>query len=611
MKHTINTLLILIAVAFLPWTVRAQTTAFTYQGRLTVNGTPANGANDLTFTLYSVESGGAAVGVSNVVNDVPVTNGLFTVMLDYGASAFDGTPRWLQIAVRPGASGGTYTLLLPRQPVTATPYAIRALSAGTAGSAILASTVAAGAVTSLSLASGAVGAAAIADGSITRADLNPSLLNNTFWKLGGNVGSDPTANFLGTADNQPLVVVVGGARALRLEPHAAASPGLIGGFLQNSGGGFIGGTIAGGGTSGSPNLISGSYGFVGAGHGGNAGDYGAVVGGAYNSALGGFSFVGTGLVNTNRGPYAGVVAGTNNFVGSAAESAFIGGGVGNRALGAYSTISGGLNNLAVGSTSFAAGNRAKANHNGSFVWADSQTADFASIANNQFLIRAAGNVGINKPNPATALDVNGTVTASGFTGNGAGLTSLSAANLTGPIPDARLTANVALRVGGNAFTGDQTLADNLLVGGNQSFGQKTRQMLNLWGTQYGIGVQSLTTYFRCDNADVNTGFAWYRGGVHSNGAQDPGAGGQRLMSLTAAGLVVSGIGNGVNARTTSGADSAVFGQNFGGDLLTTSATPGHAMKVADHGKAQGAILGKAMTVLAEGQGMVLVLVTLQ
>jgi hypothetical protein len=48
-----------------------------------------------------------------------------------------------------------------------------------------------------------------------------------------------------------------------------------------------------------------------------------------------------------------------------------------------------------------------------------------------------------------------------------------------------------------------------------------------------------------------------------------------------------------------------------GDLLTTSTTPGHAMKVTDHSRAAGAILGKAMTGLSEGQGMVLVLVTLQ
>ncbi len=48
-----------------------------------------------------------------------------------------------------------------------------------------------------------------------------------------------------------------------------------------------------------------------------------------------------------------------------------------------------------------------------------------------------------------------------------------------------------------------------------------------------------------------------------------------------------------------------------GDLLTTSSVPGHAMKVTDHGRAQGAVLGKAMTGLKEGRGLVLVLVSLQ
>jgi hypothetical protein len=56
---------------------------------------------------------------------------------------------------------------------------------------------------------------------------------------------------------------------------------------------------------------------------------------------------------------------------------------------------------------------------------------------------------------------------------------------------------------------------------------------------------------------------------------------------------------------------ASYGPIEPGDLLTTSDTPGHAMKVTDHMKAQGAIIGKAMTALTEGRGFVLVLVTLQ
>jgi len=56
---------------------------------------------------------------------------------------------------------------------------------------------------------------------------------------------------------------------------------------------------------------------------------------------------------------------------------------------------------------------------------------------------------------------------------------------------------------------------------------------------------------------------------------------------------------------------ASYGPIAAGDLLTTSDTPGHAMRVEEHDKAQGAILGKAMTTLEEGTGLVLMLITLQ
>jgi hypothetical protein len=56
---------------------------------------------------------------------------------------------------------------------------------------------------------------------------------------------------------------------------------------------------------------------------------------------------------------------------------------------------------------------------------------------------------------------------------------------------------------------------------------------------------------------------------------------------------------------------ASYGEIQPGDLLTTSDTPGYAMKVSDHSRAHGAILGKAMSSLGQGRGLVLVLVTLQ
>ncbi|GMV86524.1 MAG: hypothetical protein AMXMBFR80_23790 [Dehalococcoidia bacterium] len=107
-------------------------TSFTYQGRLTDGGSPANGVYDLRFILFDAETGGAQVGGIVAKEDVTVTNGLFSVELDFGAPAFQGDARWLEIAVRPGSGSGTtgYTILSPRQPVSPAPYALYAKAAG-------------------------------------------------------------------------------------------------------------------------------------------------------------------------------------------------------------------------------------------------------------------------------------------------------------------------------------------------------------------------------------------------------------------------------------------------------------------------------------------------
>src|SRR5512143_3289345 len=71
-------------------------TAFTYQGRLASGANPANGSYDLTFTLYDMASGGSHLA-EPVTNTVAVSNGLFTVALDFGAGVFPGADRWLEI----------------------------------------------------------------------------------------------------------------------------------------------------------------------------------------------------------------------------------------------------------------------------------------------------------------------------------------------------------------------------------------------------------------------------------------------------------------------------------------------------------------------------------
>ncbi len=103
--------------------------AFTYQGRLTENGQPANGPYDFYIHLYDSAAGGTPTNpLGLILSDVPVTDGVFTATLDFGAAAFNGDARWLNIQVRPGASGGFYTALTPRQPLTPAPYALRALN---------------------------------------------------------------------------------------------------------------------------------------------------------------------------------------------------------------------------------------------------------------------------------------------------------------------------------------------------------------------------------------------------------------------------------------------------------------------------------------------------
>jgi hypothetical protein len=105
----------------------AETTSFSYQGRLNVAGSPANGLYDLSFGLYPANIGGQPMGGILITNTLSVTNGLFVTLLDFG-KVFDGTTYWLEIGVRTNGNGG-FVLLTPRTPMQSTPYAQHAASA--------------------------------------------------------------------------------------------------------------------------------------------------------------------------------------------------------------------------------------------------------------------------------------------------------------------------------------------------------------------------------------------------------------------------------------------------------------------------------------------------
>lgn len=101
-------------------------TLITYQGRLTSNGVAASGIYDLRFTLHDAMIGGNPVASPLTNSAVTVSNGLFTVGLDFGPGVFDGQARWLEIAVRTDTDD--FSVLNPRQAVTAIPYALTAVN---------------------------------------------------------------------------------------------------------------------------------------------------------------------------------------------------------------------------------------------------------------------------------------------------------------------------------------------------------------------------------------------------------------------------------------------------------------------------------------------------
>jgi hypothetical protein len=121
-----------------------------------------------------------------------------------------------------------------------------------------------------------------------------------------------------------------------------------------------------------------------------------------------FSTIAGGYVNTIQSDayYSTIAGGYVNTIQSNAFYSAIGGGLYNTNAGSYAVVPGGFQNFAAGSHSFAAGTRAKANHDGAFVWADSSASDFSSVIPNSFSVRAIGGTRF-----VSAIDGNGNPTA--------------------------------------------------------------------------------------------------------------------------------------------------------------------------------------------------------
>jgi hypothetical protein len=549
----------LILVSFL-WALALTTasaaqlgTAFTYSGRLKYQNIPANGNFDLQVKLYDAANGGNQVGQLINVSGLSIVNGLFVTSLDFGGGVFNGTAYWLDIAARPSGNG-QFTPLSPRQPVNSAPYALYALTpAGPQGVKGDKGDKGDTGATGLTGAQGPKG-----DKGDTGAQGPPGSADG--WSLTGNAGTSVGVNFVGTTDSQPLELKTQNLRALHLE--------------------FAGNTFR--------NSIN-------------------TLGGA---SVNTFNNNPMGATISGGGLYDGINLGGNLPNTVSADFGTIGGGVGNSVGGLYGTIPGGFGNVAGGYGSFAAGQNANASHDGSFVWGDG-TGAALSRGPNRFDVRATGG-------------------ASFYTGD-------NYLRIVGPFLQVSGAGGEEIYLGGDGFGGDVQIGSSNPAVPNVAFynaGNGTYMNL-IANTAYFAGNASCASLTIRGGADIAEPFPMShanipKGSVMVIDEENPGQlrRSSEPYDTHVAGIVsgANGINPGLSLRQEGALDE---GQNVAltgrvyvladasngtikpGDLLTTSSTPGHAMKVTDHFRAQGAILGKAMSALNEGKGMVLVLVTLQ
>ncbi len=523
---------IAILLVGLPGPVAAQGvgTAFTYQGRLTDSGSPANGENDFEFKLFGAETGGTQVGSTLTRDNVTVTDGFFGVELDFG-DVFNGDSRWLEIAVRPGASTGSYTALSPRQRIAAAPYAFYAGGAG-------------------SLKYLPTGSDTLAEGIVVNSDGDAGI---------GTTSPDGKLQIIDEpADASGTTLVLGpiesGKAHLRLGYNTTYS------WIQSHGArplaiNSIGNNVGIGNTSPREELeVTGVLRIeADPSNCNNRFCYGDI----YHAGADGL------IINSRTG-------------GTWAETRF-------QANGVTKMFLSSAGDLGIGTDT----PRSKAEINGELR--------VTSTA-------CPGCYGIIRHDQADGLIINshtgGSWAETRFQTNGVTRMFLSSGGNLGigtDTPQAKLDVNGTASVNILQITGGADLSEQFDVRHNS--GETSPEP----GMVVCIDADNHGELTVCDETYDKTvaGILSGAGGINPGmlmGQANSEADGKYPVALTGRVYVWADAANGAIQP---------------GDLLTTADIPGHAMKVSDYDRAQGAILGKAMSSLDEGRGLVLVLVSLQ
>jgi hypothetical protein len=350
-------------------------TTLTYAGQLTdKDGDPLEGVYDFEFKVYDAPTGGTQLGQAVTKDNVMVEDGLYVVELDFGGRVFTGDVRYLEIGVRPGQRIDAYTPLEPRQRLPVVPYALALPNLWTEPNAISPNLI--GGFRDNSVTFGVVGATIAGGG--TQSKVNR--VTDDYGVVSGGHNNQAGDNAGLTSDNS-FATVGGGLANNALNAYSTVN----GGWLNTASGPFA--AVGGG----SQNEASNLYSTISGGLDNSAGGAGASISGGWlNNAASIYTAIAGGYSNKAGEVYAAVGGGSYNTAIGAWS--VVNGGYNNYACGAYSAIPGGQDNLARGDFSFAAGQRAKANSRGCFVWADATKTDLHCNDPNRFMVRASGGI---------------------------------------------------------------------------------------------------------------------------------------------------------------------------------------------------------------------------